>query len=140
MSELMNTHIRVRLRFLGWLAMLAIPLLAPRVVGITAAAPETVKIKMRDMPPSFDPKTVTIGVGTTVEWRNVGNSVHHATDDHEMAISGGDVASPGGAAIFDSGFLRPGETFTHTFTKVGVYKYVCLAHEASGMAGEVVVK
>jgi plastocyanin len=136
----MHTHLKVRLRIWGWLALPAIVLLAPRWVGTTAAAPQTVEVKMRDMPPSFDPKTVTISVGTTVEWRNVGNSVHHATDDHEMAISGGDVASPGGAAVFDSGFLRPGETFTHTFTKAGVYKYVCVAHEASGMAGEVVVK
>ena len=138
--EVTNANIRLRLRFFGWLALLAIPLIAPLSVRTTAAVPPTVVVKMLDMPPSFDPKIVTIAVGATVEWRNVGNSVHHATDDHEMAISGGDVASPNGAAVFDSGFMRPGETFTHTFTKPGVYKYVCVAHEASGMTGEIVVK
>ena len=106
-------------------------------LGVGAAA---VVVKMRDMPPSFDPQIVTINVGDTVKWENTGNSVHHATDDHEMAIKSDDVQTPTGAPVFDSGFMRPGETFTHTFTNPGVYKYVCVAHEASGMIGEVIVK
>ncbi len=99
-----------------------------------------VVIKMIDMPPSFEPAEVTVKVGDTVKWENVGNSVHHATDDHDMAIKGDDVKSPSGTAAFDSGFMRPGETFTHTFTTPGVYRYVCVAHETSGMIGEVIVK
>ena len=111
----------------------------PHSATVAADQPAVV-VKMRDMPPSFDPSKVTIKVGDTVKWENTGNSVHHATDDHEMAIKGDDVATPTGAPAFDSGFMRPGETFTHTFTKPGTYKYVCVAHEASGMIGEVVVK
>ena len=104
-----------------------------------AIAAQPIVIKMLDTPASFEPKTVTVSPGTTVEWQNVGNSVHHATDNPEMAINGADVASPDGAP-FDSGFMRPGEAFTHTFTKPGVYKYACVVHEASGMIGEVIVK
>jgi len=105
-----------------------------------AADQPAVVIKMVDMPPSFEPAEVTVNVGDTVEWENVGNSVHHATDDHEMAIKGNDVESPVGTVAFDSGFMRPGETFTHTFSTPGVYRYVCVAHETSGMVGKVIVK
>jgi plastocyanin len=42
--------------------------------------------------------------------------------------------------VFDSGFLQPGGTFTHTFTAAGTYKYVCVVHEPSGMMGQIVVK
>jgi plastocyanin len=104
------------------------------------ASDPAVVIRMIDTPPSFEPQNVSIRAGDTGEWKNAGSSVHHATDDHEMAISAADVASPNGAIAFDSGFMRPGETFTHKFTKPGIYKYVCVAHEASGMKGEIVVK
>jgi plastocyanin len=111
----------------------------PQSVTVAADEPAVI-VKMRDMPPSFDPSRVTISVGDTIKWENTGSSVHHATDDHEMAIKGDDVKIPSGVAAFDSGFMRPGESFTHTFTTPGTYKYVCVAHEASGMIGEVVVK
>lgn len=105
-----------------------------------AGSTPVVVVKMLDVPPHFEPSTVTIKVGDTVEWDNVGQSVHHSTDDPQMAVERVDVASPAGTAAFDSGFMRPGETFTHTFTKPGIYKYVCAAHEADGMKGEIVVK
>jgi plastocyanin len=120
------------------LASLALSGLASRTAD--ASAPATVVIKMLDMPPSFAPAQVTIKAGDTVKWENVGNSVHHATDDPAAAIKPGDVANPAGAKPFDSGFLPPGSSFTYTFTVPGTYKYVCAAHETSGMSGEVVVR
>src|SRR5258708_16349726 len=123
---------------IGAIAAIAVASL-PQSVTVAADEPAIV-VRMRDMPPSFDPREVTIKVGDTVKWENTGNSVHHATDDHEMVIKGDDVKSPPGTQAFDSGFMRPGESFTHTFTTPGIYKYVCVAHEASGMIGEVVVK
>ncbi|MGH7916060.1 MAG: plastocyanin/azurin family copper-binding protein [Candidatus Binataceae bacterium] len=66
--------------------------------------------------------------------------MHHATSDFSLAIKGGVVSNPCGAQPFDSGFLRPGETFTHTFIKPGTYRYVGVAHEASGMNGTVIDK
>jgi plastocyanin len=120
------------------LAVLAGTFLAGRTAG--ASAPATVVVKMLDMPPSFEPAQVTIHVGDTVKWENVGNSVHHATDDSAAAIKSDDVARPAGAKPFDSGFIPPGANFTQTFTVPGTYKYVCAAHETSGMSGEVVVR
>ena len=99
-----------------------------------------VTIKMLDVPAAFEPRTVTIKVGETVEWRNVGNEVHHATTDPSMAINYGDVGSPAGAEPFDSGFLKPGATFSHTFKVAGTYRYACAVHETSGMIGKIVVK
>jgi plastocyanin len=77
----------------------------PRSFTVAADEPAVV-VKMRDMPPSFDPRQVTVNVGDTVKWENASNSVHHATDDHEMAIKGDDVKSPPGTVAFDSGFMR----------------------------------
>ena len=120
------------------LALVAAIIVTGRPAG--ASAPATVVVKMLDMPPSFQPAQVMIHVGDTIKWENVGNSVHHATDDSAAAIKSDDVARPAGAKPFDSGFIPPGANFTQTFTVPGTYKYVCAAHETSGMSGEVVVR
>ncbi|MGH7838427.1 MAG: cupredoxin domain-containing protein [Candidatus Binataceae bacterium] len=115
-----------------WLT--APPLAAP------ARAGDVITIKMKDMPPSFEPQRVTVTAGQIVKWENDGNMVHHATNDTEAVIKASDVTAPSKAAVFDSGFMRPGETFSYTFNEAGVYKYVCAAHEASGMSGEIIVQ
>ena len=120
------------------LARFALTSLTGRTADASATA--TVVIKMLDTPPSFAPAQISIHVGDTVKWENVGNSVHHATDDPATAIKPADVANPAGAKPFDSGFLPPGSSFKHTFTVPGTYKYVCAAHEMSGMSGEIVVR
>jgi plastocyanin len=94
---------------------------------------------MIDMPPSFQPVQVKIRAGDTVKWENVGNAVHHASSDPSVALKADEVSNPRGAKPFDSGFLRPGESFSQTFTIAGVYKYTCVVHEMSGMNGEVIV-
>jgi plastocyanin len=109
-------------------------------IGVAAADTHpAVVIKMVDMPLAFQPNLVTIKAGQTVEWENTGNEVHHATSDPSLAIKPQEVTNPRGAEPFDSGFLRPGETFTHTFTIPGQYRYTCVVHEAKGMLGTIVV-
>jgi plastocyanin len=112
--------------------------LSGRTVATASQAPVT--IKMLDMPPAFAPATVTIRAGDSVQWQNVGNEVHHATSDPSMAIKSSEVGNPSGAEPFDSGFMKPGESFTHTFKVPGVYRYACAVHETKGMIGEIVVK
>jgi plastocyanin len=123
---------------LGVLAMVGLLIIAALQTAAPAADSDIV-IKMLDMPPAFQPNLVTIKAGQTVEWENVGNEVHHATSDPSLAIKPKEVANPAGAEPFDSGFLRPGENFSHTFTIPGKYKYACVVHEAKGMVGEIVV-
>jgi plastocyanin len=105
-----------------------------------AASPPAVIVKMLDTPPVFRPIKVTIRAGETVEWQNIGNEIHHATSDPSAAISAKDISDPPGAKPFDSGFIRPGETFTYKFTTPGLYRYACVVHETKGMVGEVLVK
>jgi plastocyanin len=107
-------------------------------ICLVSAQPSVSVMRMIDMPPSFQPVQVKIRVGDTVKWENVGNAVHHASSDPSVALKADEVANPSGAKPFDSGFLRPGESFSQTFTIAGVY-YTCVVHEMSGMNGEVIV-
>ncbi len=95
---------------------------------------------MLDAPTEFDPTQVTINAGDSVHWQNDGNTIHDATNNPALAIDPKQVSSPAGAPAFDSGFINPGQSFEQKFTVPGVYKYVCVPHETSGMIGTIVVK
>lgn len=68
-------------------------------------------------PPSegYSPDNVTlvIGVNNTVTWTNDDSSIHTVTANN---------------GAFDSGYLNPGDSYTFTFTKAGVYQYHCQLH------------
>lgn len=123
---------------------LAIALAVAAIVGghlrSAAASTPPIVVKMVDAPPTFEPSTLSIKVGDTVEWKNVGTSIHHASTDSSSAVNPADVSNPPGAKPFNSGFLQPGQSFSYTFTTPGTYKYICAPHETSGMSGEVTVK
>lgn len=104
-----------------------------------AAAQETVVVEMTQQL-EFQPETVTISVGDTVEWRNTSNLPHTATFDPEAAADASNVVLPEGVEPFGSGTLSGGESFSHTFETAGRYQYVCLPHEMAGMIGEVIVE
>ena len=125
-------------RAFAWLCLLTAPLLAIATAKSMAAKPVMV-IEMLDTPPSFQPVRTTIKAGDTVEWKNAGVQLHHVTTDPSAALKKGDVANPPGAKPFDSGFLKPGETFSEKFSVPGTYRYTCAVHEAKGMSGEVIV-
>ena len=74
----------------------------------------------------FQPKEITVmtGVNTTVTWTNDDPGVVHTVHS--------DLPE------FDSSFLDPGKTFTHTFTKPGTFSYHCDPHP--WMVGKVTVK
>jgi plastocyanin len=72
---------------------------------------------------TFDPGTLKIEVGDTVEWTNDGGIAHTVTGT--------------GVAGFDSGSLAPGETFSFTAEKAGTISYVCTFHP--GMRGTIEV-
>jgi plastocyanin len=123
----------------AYLCLLGAALLVIAAAKSMAARPAIV-VEMLDAPPSFQPMRTTIKMGDTVEWKNVGGQLHHVTTDPSAALKKGDVTNPPGAKPFDSGFLRPGESFSETFSVPGIYRYTCAVHEAKGMNGEVVVE
>ena len=128
---------RLKLVVVSFLMSIAVLLMV--WVAKPAAKPAVV-ITMMDMPASFEPTRITIRAGDTVEWKNTGNQLHHVTTDPSAALKKSDVATPPGAKPFDSGFLKPGESFSQSFSVPGVYRYTCAVHEAKGMNGEVVVQ
>jgi plastocyanin len=123
-----------------WVIALVLVGIAVTQLSTSAAATAPgILVRMLDMPLAFEPTLIKIKVGDSVEWENAGNEVHHATSDPSLAIKPAEVTNPPGAEPFDSGFLRPGETFRHIFTVPGEYKYTCVVHEAKGMIGTIVV-
>lgn len=88
---------------------------------------------------TFDPATVTVPAGSTVNWVNDATTPQSATFDPTLATTKGDIDLPAGVAPFDSGMIGPGQTWAHSFTTPGTYKYACVPNEAAGMKGTVVV-
>ena len=76
----------------------------------------------------FSPAIINVVAGTTVVWTN--NPLEGFT--HTVTSS-----TPG--YEFDSGSLAPGETFSYTFVRPGVYDYFCAPHVGFGMTGQVIV-
>lgn len=69
------------------------------------------------------PKIATVPVGTTVTWVHQSIIVHTVTSD---------------APLYDSGFLREGNSFSYTFDQSGTYEYHCTIHPT--LRGTVVVE
>ncbi len=88
----------------------------------------------------FNPGTVTVQVGDTVEWKNTSLLAHTVTADPALAARQENVALPEGAQPFHSGIMKPNDTFRHKFATPGKYRYFCIPHEATGMVAEVVVQ
>jgi plastocyanin len=88
---------------------------------------------------SFDPETIHIKAGQSVEFRNTAVITHSVTDDPKLAEDAKDASEPAGAAPFNSGDIAPGEVYTQTFTQPGTYTYFCTHHEDDGMVAKIIV-
>jgi plastocyanin len=72
----------------------------------------------------FKPAKITIKRGTRVRWINRDSTAHTATANNGRS--------------FDSGRLRPGERYKHTFKSAGTKRYHCKIHP--DMKGRITVK
>jgi plastocyanin len=96
----------------------------------------------------FDPDSITIAPGDTIEWVNVGSVGHSVTMYEEEIPEGatywasGDFDSEEAARSNypDQGDVAGGESVSYTFETTGTYGYFCIPHEAAGMVAEVVVE
>jgi plastocyanin len=92
----------------------------------------------------FDPAHVTISAGQTITWKNESQMPHTATGDpaqNPVAKSHPDyVQLPTGAEPWGSEMLQPGDSYSHTFTTPGEYRYICIPHVLSGMRGTITVE
>ena len=87
-----------------------------------AAAPFTALVELGDH--WYLPAQLTVQVGTTVTWKMVGSQ------EHDVWAFDGSFHSP---------TLNPGMSYSYTFTRLGVYRYLCVPHYGDGMAGSVTV-
>ena len=71
----------------------------------------------------FSPSTLTIPLNTTVTWTNKDWWAHTVSSD---------------AAIFESGKIHSGKTYTYQFKVAGTYSYHCTIHD--NMVGKIIVQ
>jgi hypothetical protein len=64
---------------------------------------------------AFAPSSVSVPVGTTVEWTN------HDTAPHDVTVTSGPVA-------IHSPTLTTGQSWSYAFTVAGTYAYICSIH------------
>ena len=76
----------------------------------------------------FEPATVTVRAGETVEWKNEDIVPHTATADAEVAHK----------PIFDSGTIHTDATWRYAPRKKGTYNYTCTYHP--NMTGKLIVQ
>ncbi len=107
---------------------------------LSAIPGPTAIVKMSDDAPMYQPDSIVIRVGQTVEWINTGQVSHSVVDDPTRANKLDDVALPAEVPTFSSGNVMPGGKYRHTFTTPGKYRYFCMSHEVDGMIGEVIVE
>jgi plastocyanin len=119
-------------------ALLAATLLGFGPAPAAAQAEPAASVGMEAM--AFAPTTITVRVGDTVRWDNTSDTVHTVTADAGQAADPASVALPAGSEAFDSGFMQPGDSFSHTFGVAGTYTYFCIPHEGAGMIAQVIVE
>lgn len=72
---------------------------------------------------AFSPQTLTVPVNTTVKWTNNDGISHTVTSD---------------TALFDSGTISSGDTYSFKFTSTGTFNYHCKIHP--GMTATIIVQ
>jgi plastocyanin len=88
----------------------------------------------------FEPQVVIVRPGDDVLWSNEDREVHSVVADPWLALHREDIEPPSPPEAFHSADLRPSQSFRRTFTRIGVYRYVCRHHEEQGMNGTVIVR
>jgi len=91
-----------------------------------ASSGGVVKVDMKNI--QFNPKTITVKKGTTVEWVNQ-DSVNHDVTKR---------SGPGPQFASGTGNIGSGGTYKQTFNATGTIQYHCTVHP--GMDGTIVVK
>lgn len=93
---------------------------------------------------TFDPPGLSINVGETVVWENVGSSRHSVTAygaripaSAAYFASGEFDAEDAARDAYPDGAIAGGETFEHTFDTAGEFEYFCIPHESAGMTGTI---
>lgn len=73
---------------------------------------------------AYQPQYINVTTGTQVTWTyaSTGNTVHTVTSSPQTNTT------QGGTPLISSGSLNPGQRFTYTFYKHGIYPIQCYLH------------
>jgi plastocyanin len=125
--NLSSSSVLVMLVALALAAAAGFPLLGRAALPSTSgnAPSNTVTVTIRNY--AFDPATVTVHAGDTVEWKNEDSVDHTATDE----------SNPQKRA-FDSGPIQQGKTWNYVAGKKGTYNYYYTLHPF--MKGQLIVE
>lgn len=102
------------------------------------AAGEATEVAAKVIDTDFRPVTLTIGQGSTVNWKQIGDQPHSVT-----AADGSFDSSPECGPVESDRCLSQGDTFSHVFEDVGEFIYYCRVHglpDGTGMVGTIVVE
>lgn len=108
-----------------------------------ASAGEVIGIKMQGREDGshvwFDPIGILIKPGQTIRWTNLNPGNSHTATAYNPANFERPLRMPKAAKSWNSDYLLPAESFSVTFTELGVYDYYCIPHEQAGMVGRIIV-
>ena len=97
---------------------------ASSAAGAATSTDSTIKdVNIEVSDNKFNPGSATVAQGATVTWTLVGAAAHTVTADDQS---------------FNSGLLKPGESFSQNFTTLGSFSYACLVHPGMTATIEVV--
>ncbi len=97
----------------------------PAASSAQARAAQAKEVTVTIVDNRFEPANLTIRAGTKVTWVNKGINTHTTT--------GIDV-------FWDSPSMLAGRRFSFSFSRPGVYRYLCRQHLLNGMTGTIEVK
>ena len=89
--------------------------------GGDAAATEAASVEIAEF--AYDPVSVKVSAGGTIEWTNSDSAPHTATAEDDS---------------FDTGSLDKGDSAKVTFDEPGTFKYICTFHPFMNATVEVV--
>lgn len=111
---------------------------APTTEAPSGDAGEKEHVSAKIIDTDFRPVTLTVQVGSTVDWKQIGDQPHSVT-----AVDGSFDSSPDCGPLDSDKCLGEGDVFSFAFDEAGEFDYYCRVHglpDGTGMFGTVVVR
>jgi plastocyanin len=119
-----------------WVATMTL-VLSSFFLNAAPASAETYTVKMGGDTGTlqFDPPTLTIKAGDTVQW------VNNKLSPHNVVFDIAKVSEDQATKLSHKGLaFSAGESFKSTFNDPGTYSYYCEPHRGAGMVGTITVQ
>jgi plastocyanin len=102
------------------------PTVVEEVISLEENSANIHHVRVFDSDPGFSQPSLTVNAGDVVVWTNIGESVHSVTA--AKRAEGTETGKMEASGEFNSGLMRPGQTFAIKFEQPGWFPYFCLEH------------